>query len=116
MIVDKGRVLPSCFEFVEELSPFLAPWAFGNYGSYLETKTVIAICTSESPISRDIPPTVLRGDLIREEEPSVENSKPPEPSGSWVCAQERRPAAAADNGLLYPIPAKAFLCRSLLLP
>lgn len=46
----------------------------------------------------------------------MENSKPPEPSGSWACDWRGHPAAAADNGLLYPIPAKAFffvgLCSS----
>lgn len=37
----------------------------------------------------------------------MENSKPPDPSGSgaWLG---RRPAAAADNGPLYRIPAKAL--------
>ena len=58
---------------------------------------------------------MLRGDLIREEGPSVENSKALEPSGSWARAWERRPAAAADNGLLYPFPQRLFsagLCSS----
>lgn len=54
--------------FVEELSRFPAPGLFGNYGLYLETKTVIAACISESSISRVVPPTMPRGDLIVEEE------------------------------------------------
>lgn len=55
--------------------PSLLPGCLETTGDREKQRVVIATCISESPISRVIPPTVLRGDLIREEEPSVENSE-----------------------------------------